>query len=439
MHALKFGEGEVTEKLNPARDQEVEPEGPAVSGLETAIRNALDRSERSDKEVRTRIYQSARQALDAGLRKQGVSDQLVIMEQRKRLEDKIREIENEEVDRITAAPEPSSAADMSLDIRPDPLGPQAPTDRSQAPAPSVTPVASVDAPAAARREAEPAPQAELGGVTRGGASSDHAPAPALEGQVSQQPTTTGANLAAPYLSSRTKRRGRKSTEALDVPAERSAKPRRRRSFLSHLLTWLVTLAVVGVGCWLFYQSGMVQSVMNEAMEAADRANTAQPSGQGPSVLASRGGFSEDWASIFVAEQGAAFAASPQAQAEIATGSEGEALRIASATPDAAGDVSIDVPAEVLRELAGRSSTLAITIQSAVDEPAQLSVRCDFGALATCQRHRFTATQEKLDALFRVTFNSTGSAPNAGRLILNSGLSGADRPIFVYSVRALPGR
>uniref|UniRef100_UPI0035B5279B hypothetical protein n=1 Tax=Terrirhizobium terrae TaxID=2926709 RepID=UPI0035B5279B len=78
-----------------------------MSGLETAIRNALDRSERGDGQVRARIYQSARQALDAGLRKQGVTDNLVIMQQRKRLEDKISEIENEEIDRLAQSAQPA--------------------------------------------------------------------------------------------------------------------------------------------------------------------------------------------------------------------------------------------------------------------------------------------------------------------------------------------
>ncbi|MGO7623917.1 regulator, partial [Rhizobium ruizarguesonis] len=41
-----------------------------MSGLETAIRNALENSDRDNPEVRGRIYKSARQALEAGLRKQ---------------------------------------------------------------------------------------------------------------------------------------------------------------------------------------------------------------------------------------------------------------------------------------------------------------------------------------------------------------------------------
>lgn len=82
-----------------------------MSGLETAIRNALDRSDRTDGDTRARIYQSARQALEAGLQRQGVTDKLIVMQQQKRLEEKIREIETEEVDRLAG---PLSSLTRSL-------------------------------------------------------------------------------------------------------------------------------------------------------------------------------------------------------------------------------------------------------------------------------------------------------------------------------------
>ena len=74
-----------------------------MSGLETAIRSALDRSDRTNPEIRARIYQSARQALEAGLRKQDITDVNVIAAQRQRLEATIREIEAEERARPTQA------------------------------------------------------------------------------------------------------------------------------------------------------------------------------------------------------------------------------------------------------------------------------------------------------------------------------------------------
>jgi len=414
-----------------------------VSGLETAIRNALDRAERGDGQVRARIYQSARQALDAGLRKQGVTDNLVIMQQRKRLEDKISEIENEEIDRLAQSAQPALVADTDPFFELDAL----PRQNEVRAAPEVA--VSVDAPQTTAPRA--ADTGTLGGVTRtGSVSTSHSQAAAVTPEIApagyadasvSAPAPDASAIEQPAPDAKAKgRRGRKAKASADLSAGRAAKPRRKkRGFLSHLITWIITLGVVAVGCFIFYQSGMVQSIIDEAMRSASRPAAFQSSGQGPSALSSRGGFSEEWAAIFEPKDGAVFKAGSQAQAQIATGTEGQALRITSATPDAAGDIAIEVPVEILRELAGKSSTLALTIQSAANQHSQLSVRCDFGSLGTCSRHRFTATQEKLDALFKVSFDRT-MAPNApGRILLNSGIQGADRPVFIYSVRALPGQ
>ncbi|SFA98012.1 hypothetical protein SAMN03159496_01307 [Rhizobium sp. NFR07] len=432
-----------------------------MSGLETAIRNALDRSERGDGQVRARIYQSARQALDAGLRKQGVTDNLVIMQQRKRLEDKISEIENEEIDKLAQSAQPpvreaawpqadieaprqakidqAPSVDVSLDA-PQAAAPGLHPNRGVAP----DPVVMVDAPRQAGATPAAADAASLGGVTRSEPQAAQAqPVPfSVDVPHLAERADPGRTEAAPLPGKnkgreRKARRGAKSS--LDMPAERAAKPRRRRSFLSHLITWMITLGVVAVGCWIFYQSGMVQSIVDDAIESARRPPALRSSGQGPSALTSRGGFSEEWADIFDPDESTAFRAGPQARAEVATGSEGQALKVISATPGAGGDIAVEVPAEILREIAGKSSTLALTIQSATNQPSQISVRCDFGSLGTCSRHRFIATQEKLDALFRVTFDRS-IAPNApGRLVFNTGIQGADRPVFIYSIRALPGQ
>ncbi len=118
-----------------------------MSGLETAIRNALDRSNRADREIRARIYQSARQALDAGLRKQGVSDRLVIMQQQELLERKIHEIEMAEVQRLAEpASEPLVELDAELPYAAEPMAVESPVvearPRPEAPQRSVAPPVS---------------------------------------------------------------------------------------------------------------------------------------------------------------------------------------------------------------------------------------------------------------------------------------------------------
>ncbi len=129
----------------------------------------------------------------------------------------------------------------------------------------------------------------------------------------------------------------------------------------------------------------------------------------------------------------------QAKAETIAMADGPALRITSASPDAAGDVGIEVPVEVLRELAGKTSTIALTLQAGADQSVQLAVRCDFSSLGNCSRHRVMATQERSDTLFRVTFDRTLVPTQPGRILINSDILGSRQPIVVYSIRVLPGQ
>ncbi|MCQ1852563.1 hypothetical protein [Neorhizobium galegae] len=402
-----------------------------MSGLETAIRNALDRSNRADREIRARIYQSARQALDAGLRKQGVTDRLIIMQQHELLERKIHEIEMSEVERL-AEPVPGPAVELEpeLPYAAEPMAVESPVmearPRPEAQQRSAPPIDTVSgetrAPAAAAMSS-----GDLGGVS-----------PARGERIEAEPFEPApqAKAAKP---DRTNRNARPSSDSgLDVPPERAAKPRKRRGFLSHLLTWGITLGVVGGACWWFYQSGLVQSIIEEATKSADRSVAGQGSG-GPVAFDPRRGFSDEWVEVFVPSKAAEMKAGGQAKVETVAASEGQAVRIASVTSGEGGDVSVEVSPEVLREMAGKSSTVALTLQSGQDSSAQLSVRCDFGSLGSCSRHRFTATQEKLEALFRVTFERSLAPNRPGRLVFNSGIDGADRAVLLYSVRILPGQ
>lgn len=413
-----------------------------MSGLETAIRNALDRSNRADREIRARIYQSARQALDAGLRKQGVTDRLIIMQQHELLERKIHEIEMAEVQRLAEpaaesiveldpelpyAAESMAVESPAMEARPRPEAPQ----RSVAPPPVAPPIDTVSgetrspAPAAAAMSS-----GDLGGVS---------PARGERIEAERFEPAPQTKAAKPGKTNKMNKGARPSSDGgLDVPPERAAKPRKRRGFLSHLLTWIITLGVVGGACWWFYQSGLVQSIIEEAMKSADRSVAGQGSG-GPVAFDPRRGFSDEWVEIFAPSKSAEMKAGGQAKVEAVSASEGQAVRIVSATSGEGGDVSVEVPPEVLREMAGKSSTVALTLQSGQNSSAQLSVRCDFGSLGSCSRHRFTATQEKLEALFRVTFERSLAPNRPGRLVFNSGIDGADRAVLLYSVRILPGQ
>jgi hypothetical protein len=127
-----------------------------------------------------------------------------------------------------------------------------------------------------------------------------------------------------------------------------------------------------------------------------------------------------------------------ATAKAVAGSEGPAVQLSSADPGQGGDVVLELPSELLQRMAGKTSTIALTVQSGANQAAQLSVSCDFGSLGDCSRHRFTATQEKLEALFSVTLGS-GESNAPGRLVINTGIGGAENAVLLYAVRILPGQ
>lgn len=397
-----------------------------MSGLETAIRNALERSERTNAEARARVYQSARQALETGLRKQNIDDPEAINYQRRRLEALIHEIELEERARLEVRPEPPV---------------------SQVVPPAVSPAA-----APVRAAPEPAVSSttdrRMGRVEPGFASvepADRTPEPARE------PSFADDISVSPDVA-----RDAHADDEGPMPDMRSERPlkapRRRRGVVARLMILSIFLATLGIGAWWVYSSGLLlseaerdTSVPNPPprVEAEDFSGTPEPATPaapaGPQAIDARGGFSDDWIEVFEPQQVSALRPRANALVDIVTASDGNAAQIVSRSADAAGAVEVTVPTEILRELAGRTSTIALTVQSTDDKPVQISVECDFPRMGDCPRHRFTVNPQKLDALFRVSFDN-GMAPSTpGRLLINADLAGEGRGVNLYAIRILPGQ
>jgi hypothetical protein len=468
---LQLIETEVTQGNGCGRSNS--EEGCFVSGLETAIRNALARSDRGDANVRARIYQSARQALEAGLRKQEITDPEVIESQRRRLEENIREIEFEER-RQAAIASATSVATPPVTPASIPQAVAAP----QAPPPQPPAVSSVDAPGQRAAPATAGPA--LGGQSRdtagiGSASATSAgylggavdtpahPAPGTVSQASSGPGDFGTMRAEPSTDrlapvgpgARTKPekrslfRRRKSVSppqpvatdtAPGVPGERRG--RRRRGLISRLFIYLIFFTFLAMGGWWAYTNGLFlssaerdTSVPNPPAQVQEEDFPGAPS----TVLDPRQGFSSEWLNVY--RPGGAVAVVPGADASIETVpvADGSALQLTSRTSGSSGDVAIPVPVEVLQQMAGKTSTIAITLQAVGNNAVQLAIRCDFASLGDCSRHRVTATQERSDTLVRVTFDRTLAPSQAGRIFVNSDILGSSQPILIYSVRVLPGQ
>ncbi|WP_029875434.1 hypothetical protein [Rhizobium leguminosarum] len=394
-----------------------------MSGLETAIRTALENSDRDNPEVRARIYQSARQALEAGLRKQDITDTEVVAHHRHRLESTIHAIEGEERDRLHPRQRP----------------PEVP----------VPPVVEMPAPPVHQAEADAFDGPVVSGETR-------APELMHRGDESSLDDVHAGNadhLAAAPVGEERLARGQRATN-MDFRPERAAGRRKPRKFFSRLLVWCVLLAFIGIGAWWAHTSGLLMTAAERDTSVANPPASTQPedftgndnSGGNagshtdqPVTIDPQNSFSADWIPLFKPEDADKIQSGPRARTEKITENDGPAVRLISESGAADGNISISVPPSVLQQLAGKSSTIALTLQSTTDEPTQITVECNFQTLGNCARHRFNVTREKSDALLQVKFDRSLAPNSPGTLTINSDLDGKARGINLFAIRILPGQ
>lgn len=382
-----------------------------MSGLETAIRNALERSDRSNAEIRARIYQSARQALENGLQKQQIEDPEVISVQRHRLEAVIRAIEMEE---RAALKERAQTPVVSL-------------GEVKARGERVERASEAPAPAAPR--SEPALKPEGG-----------APAQADGGLGALRPERDGS----PAAFRATADEGRIDPARKPAPdpgvADQRPRKRRRSRFFSYAMIVATLAAAAGVAVWWVQTNDLLRPPTDTGVANPPATVDAEDfdGAAGLQTLGAQEGFSGDWIEIFAPGETAAVTPGPRASAEPSGGDAGERLRLISAAASKEGDVAIEIPADVLAQLSGKSSTLALTVQAAPGKATEFSVECDFSTLGDCGRHRFTVHDERVDMLLKVNFER-GSAPSSpGKLVINSDLSGDGNSLDLFAIRVQPG-
>lgn len=433
-----------------------------MSGLEQAIRNALARAESSNPETRARIYQSARNALEAGLRKQEINDPEAIAAQRHRLEMTIRQVEAEQRAALQAGlqasrpaappatpeavPEPPRPAN---DARPDDGDPHAagsgPDQFRQAGSPMTEPQLrgeTRDTPGAPRAPDRNGPtldeiRPERGdrfGSTAGGARPESR-------KRTPETAANGVNAATGDRAEAARERG--EADAIVAASPRMAKaPKRRGRVFSFLLVVATLAAVIGTAVWWVQSSGLLVPLSERDGSVANPPRSVNdedfPAGEpGASALDTHNSFSSDWREVFAPADTAALSAGARARFEPISTDEGPAVRLVSSSADRDGAVSIAVAPEVLRDMAGKTSTIALTVEADDGKPVQVSVECDFGTLGNCDRHRFAVT-DRTDLLFRVSFEGSLAPSAPGRLMINSDVSGGGAGVNLVAVRVLPG-
>ncbi len=387
-----------------------------MSGLETAIRNALERSERSNAEVRARIYQSARQALENGLQKQEIEDPEIIAKQRHRLEAVIHAIETEERAALKARVTTPVVSLADVKGKGDAAG-----------------RGSAGADASARQE--PGFKAEARPASAGDGGLD-ALRPERDGPVlSTQSVTAGEKSA-------DAEKAGSSAPDLGITEKRPRK-RRRGRLLSFVMVVATLAAAAAAGVWWVQTNDLLKSPAERDTNVANPPAVVEtedfPGAAGLPTLGAQEGFSGEWIEVFTSADAAAVKPGARASAEPFDDDGGERVRVTSAAASKEGEVAIDIPADVLAKLSGKSSTLALSVQALPGKTTEFAVECDFSALGACGRHRFTAHDERVDMLFKISFERSLAPSGSGKLLINSDVNGSGNSLDLFAIRVLPGQ
>ncbi|CAN7575379.1 hypothetical protein [Rhizobium sp. LjRoot254] len=423
-----------------------------MSGLEQAIRNALERAERSDPDIRARIYQSARNALDTGLRKQEVGDPQVIERQRQRLEMTINEIEDEELSRLRSI---AQFERVALDREPedDPaVVEHAPeTEPHDSTAEDAAPVIEHEAPAPFEQQAQRDVRIEPEQPAR----QDVRAEPEIRVEPNERASAVQPaddDTLSDFFATREHREEKPARQMEDTNWDEAAgspvprEPRKGRgagSALVSLFVYACLIGIIGTGAWWLYATGMIDAAMkgNTDFDLVPKQLQSASSETTPAEtrLDTLRGFSGEWMDIYKPGSNSNLAR-PRSKATIEDGqdSDGVATIIASNAPDQDGDVLVEVPASILQELAGKTSTLAVTVKSNSEKPAQIYIQCEFKTLGDCGRHRYTVTNERADELIQVKFDGKLGPSEPGHIVINSDLTGEGSAIRLYGIRVLPG-
>ena len=444
-----------------------------VSGLEQAIRNALERAERSDPDIRARIYQSARNALDVGLRKQDIADPAVIERQRQRLEVTIGEIEDEELARLRTIaqfervalerePEPEVDVAPSVDLDPpEPVRQPEPIRRvetvqrvepkiaasepldaefvDEAPAVAAAPRIETTARFSGRLEPTVTVEPEMRKATEAARSAPATDDGSLAGFTASRESQ---ERLAPATVPAKKRAAENADYDVEDLAPTNLKRRGIGSFLVSTFVYLFLIGIIGGGVWWVYDTGMINAALEGSgdFQLVPKALQSESKTKGDTVrLETLRGFSSDWIDIYKpGTSTAAVVPRDKAVIEEHRDSDGLATVITSNAPDQDGDVLVEIPAAYLQEMSGKTSTLAVTVKSNSDKPAQIYIQCEFKSLGDCGRHRYTVTNERADELIQMQFEGKLAPSTPGHIVINSDLTGEGSSIRLYGIRVLPG-
>jgi len=442
-----------------------------LKAFETAIRNALQKADDTNPELRARVYDSARNALSNSHTKQGKWGSDSAREQTRKLEALINAIEADYQKRprrsANAGPK-SVLQDVPPQAQTTSRAPKQAAPKQVAPK-QVAPKQVAPKQVASVNDGSNITLADddvqIGGQMRSGASHPnparpHQPRPnnaarsesGRPNPTRSSPSRTNATRFKPGAVGRSR-----NGMQLDAPdrivdgqrpdamlfnddtrtAARPVREKRRRPFFAIILVSALVLAAVGIGfLWVIFSGLMLSpeqrdtSVPNPPATINGDAFVGNPTADGE--------FSGEWIDVFTPEDISRVAGRGSVKAALIESNGRSALQVVSQSPETQGEVLFELGRGILDTLAGSQALVAMTLRSSTDATTQIYVKCQLPGGGDCERRRFDVTYETNDIVFSLDLsNVRNGGGESGVLALNSDVSGSNKGINIYAIRIRP--
>ncbi|HHZ09986.1 MAG TPA: hypothetical protein GX405_14535 [Rhizobiales bacterium] len=399
--------------------------------IETAIRNAFEKGDATDRAFRERVYRSAFAALERALKANPNVTVETAINRRRNLQAKIVEIESEFVPAAPAAAPDVRAAERALeDVRIEP-----PSVAPAAPGPSAAPPVTLGD-AVHARQASPEVAVAPPAVRPGRQT---APQPSLAAgrgdRLRVEPELPGSPQFDPHAERAAPAPGMEA--AVPAQAERVVDDGRRRP-LAAIFVIVTLAAAIGAGVWWGMSTGLFKSlaeidtsVPNPPPVTAEEDFDPDEEPIGAPAPPGTADARRDWIGVFSPADASTVAAPGGTEAAAMSDDTGRFLRVRS-TSDAA--VVFDVGQGVLEKLAGKRVVFAIVARAEEGKETQISVSCNFGELGGCGRKRYAVGYERGDFLFEVAFPAKQPGA-AGTIAIVSDIGGEGKAVDIYEIKA----
>lgn len=393
--------------------------------IETAIRNAFEKGDPTDRAFREKVYRSVFAALDRALKANPNITVEAAINRRKSLQAKIAEIETEFIPAVPAVEPDMAAAERALagvEIRVEPSG-----AGSAAPVPEIA-AARAEPDLRASRQAT-APEVEPVGRV----------APAAT-----KPMPENKHRVEPRLETGNDAPRRPAGDDAELPAqtERVVDAERRRPLAAIFL--VVTLLSLGaIGAWWGFQTGLFKtpeeidtSVPNPPVATGEEDFDPDEEPVGAPARPGQADAQRNWITVFTPTDPALVNAPGDTRAEVMEDESGSFIRIRSGASGSA--ITFDVGQGVLEQLAGKRAVFDIVARAEEGKETQISVDCNFGELGDCGRKRYAVGYEKGEFLFEIELPD--KKPGAeGTIAINSDIANEGKAIDVYEIKASVGQ